>query len=167
MSQVVSAGLLVYRRNTGTVEVLLTHPGGPFWAKKDTWSIPKGEVEAAETPEAAAEREFYEETSLELSETSRLDLGEAAQGSHKINHIWAVEANPDLAAFKCTSTFVMEWPPRSGREQEFPENDRAAWFELASARRKVYKAQTVFIERLAEQLRVALPTADPEQQALL
>jgi predicted NUDIX family NTP pyrophosphohydrolase len=161
-----SAGILVFRRTADTVEVLLVHPGGPFWAKKDTWSIPKGELEADEDLLSAAVREFEEEVGFKPPEGQRISLGEAKQ-SGKTNYIWAVEGDADLKRFK-SNTFTMEWPPKSGQEQEFPENDRARWFDLAAAQGKVFKNQTGFIERLAETLGTTIEVnAKPEQQSLL
>ena len=160
-----SAGILVFRRTVSAVEVLLVHPGGPFWAKKDSWSIPKGELETDEDLFSGAAREFEEEVGIKPPAGKQLELGEFKQGSAKTNHIWAVEGEVDLKDFKC-NTFIMEWPPKSGVEQEFPENDRAAWFDLGTARRKLFKGQVIFIDRLAEQLNVEV-AAEPEQQSLL
>lgn len=151
-----SAGILVYRKKNGTAEVLLTHPGGPFWAKKDTWSIPKGETDEGEDLISAAKREFEEEMGSNPPENQFHDLGQSRQGD-KINYIWAVEGDFDITRFVCTSTVTMEWPPKSGQQQSFPENDRAQWFSLGEAKKKVYKSQTVFIERMAEMLEVKIP----------
>lgn len=165
----ISTGLLVYRKGAQSVEVLLGHPGGPFWARKDSWSIPKGEVGSDETEQTAAQREFQEETGLDVPEEPRLYLGEAPQGSSKINHIWAVEADPDLAKFQCSSQVNIEWPPKSGNNLEFPEIDRVAWHSLSQAGKKLFKAQTVFIERLAEELDITIhpPDEDEPQLSLL
>ena len=160
-----SAGILVFHRQGGKVEVLLAHPGGPFWAKKDKWTVPKGELEPDEDLLTGAAREFEEEVGVKPPTGERLELGEFKQGSAKVNHIWAIEGDVDLRAFK-SNTFSMEWPPKSGVQQEFAENDRAAWFDLATARRKLFTAQGVFIDRLAELLDVTL-TTDPEQLSLL
>lgn len=167
-----SAGILVFRKRGNTVEVLLVHPGGPFWAKKDSWSIPKGELEAGEQRQSAALREFEEEVGFKPPDGELINLGEAKQNS-KVNHIWAVAGDVDLKQFKSNS-FTMEWPPKSGQEQEFPENDRAAWFDLATAKTKLYQYLAVFIDRLAEAIGADIPiiTADPapdlpEQQSLL
>lgn len=161
-----SAGLLVFRRNADSVEVLLVHPGGPFWARKDSWSIPKGELEEDEELQSAAAREFTEETGFPPPAGELIGLGEARQGS-KLNSIWAVEGDVDLKQFK-SNTFTMEWPPKSGQEAEFPENDRAAWFDLATARTKLFKYQTAFLDRLAEALQVTIAAkVAPEQQSLL
>ena len=142
-----SAGLLLYRRIDAAIEVLLVHPGGPFWAGKDehAWSLPKGEFEADEAPLAAARREFAEETGF-LPEGTPLDLGIEKHGGKAI-HAWAIEGDCDPAAIRSNS-FTMEWPPRSGRFGEFPEVDRAAWFDLDTARAKIHKGQIAFIDAL-------------------
>jgi predicted NUDIX family NTP pyrophosphohydrolase len=145
-----SAGLLVFRRGAeGNTEVLLVHPGGPFWSRKDAgaWSIPKGEVEAGEELAAVAEREFAEELGRPAPEGTRTDLGEITQAGGKRVQAWAVEG--DFDATDITSNgFEMEWPPRSGRRQSFPEVDRVAWFSLEDARQKVNAAQVELLERL-------------------
>jgi predicted NUDIX family NTP pyrophosphohydrolase len=147
-----SAGLLLFRRGDGEPEVLLGHPGGPFWKKKDhgAWSIPKGLIVPGETPLAAAKREFAEETGHHPSGEA-IPLGEARQPGGKIVHIWAVQDDWDTALLQ-SNMFEMEWPPRSGRRQSFPEIDRAAWFKVADARLKILKGQAVFIDRLLEAL---------------
>jgi predicted NUDIX family NTP pyrophosphohydrolase len=147
-----SAGLLLYRRTAGGIEVLLGHPGGPFWRNKDmgSWSIPKGLIGAGESPLAAAKREFVEETGYKPRGKS-LPLGAAKQPGGKIVHVWAVEDNWDAALLK-SNMFEMEWPPGSGRRQSFPELDRAAWLSLAEARAKLLKGQVVFLDRLVEAL---------------
>jgi predicted NUDIX family NTP pyrophosphohydrolase len=148
-----SAGILMYRRRQGIVEVLLAHPGGPFWAKKDlgAWSIPKGEFEPDEVPLDAAKREFEEETSLSVT-GEFIPLTPIKQSGGKIVHIWAVEGDCDASAIK-SNTFMIEWPPRSGRQQAFPEIDRAEWFSLDDAKEKVTKGQRGFIEELRQLLR--------------
>jgi len=155
-----SAGLLLFRRRDGGVEVFLVHPGGPFWARKDThaWSIPKGEPGADEDTLQAARREFTEETGLDVS-GDFVSLAPRKQPGGKIVHAWAVEADCDPAAVR-SNLFSMEWPPRSGRRQEFPEIDRAAWFPLADAREKIHKGQIVLLDELAQLLaaREAGPT---------
>jgi predicted NUDIX family NTP pyrophosphohydrolase len=145
-----SAGLLVYRRKSDRLEVLLAHPGGPFWAKKDdgAWSIPKGEVSEGEEHEACARREFREETGLDTPGPG-VDLGSVKLKSGKVLRAWAVDGDPDLSRF-VSNSFSMEWPPRSGRMQEFPEVDRAAFFGLDEARRKINAGQTEFLRRLEE-----------------
>jgi predicted NUDIX family NTP pyrophosphohydrolase len=147
-----SAGILLYRLAGGAPEVLLVHPGGPFWARKDAgvWSIPKGEYEEGEDPHACALREFEEETGSALPESRLIDLGEVSQKSGKLVTAWAAEGDLDADAIE-SNTFTMEWPPRSGRTAEFPEVDRAAWFE-AEAREKLNAAQAEFLDRLMERL---------------
>ena len=143
---------MLYRRTAGGIEVLLGHPGGPFWRNKDmgSWSIPKGLIGAGESPLAAARREFVEETGYKPRGKS-LPLGAAKQPGGKIVHVWAVEDNWDAALLK-SNMFEMEWPPGSGRRQSFPELDRAAWLSLAEARAKLLKGQVVFLDRLVEAL---------------
>jgi predicted NUDIX family NTP pyrophosphohydrolase len=144
-----SAGLLVYRVTDRGVEVLLGHMGGPFWARKDAgaWSIPKGEYPAEEDPFHAACREFAEELGLPAPAGSAADLGEVRQSGGKTVRAWAVEGQVDPASVK-PGTFTLEWPPRSGRKQEFPEVDRVAWFAPEEARTKLVRAQTAFVDRL-------------------
>jgi predicted NUDIX family NTP pyrophosphohydrolase len=148
-----SAGLLLYRRRKGRIEVLLGHMGGPFWARKDerAWSIPKGEHPDAEDALAAARREFAEETGTRPPDGPTLDLGEVRQSGGKRVTAWAVEGDLDVASVK-SNTFLLEWPPRSGRPQEFPEIDRAGWFDLDTARRKIVKGQVALVDRLEERL---------------
>jgi predicted NUDIX family NTP pyrophosphohydrolase len=145
-----SAGLLLYRLKGDGTEVLLGHPGGPFWSKKDlaSWSIPKGLIAAGETPLAAAKREFAEETGHRPRGKS-VSLGEARQPGGKLVRVWAVEGDWDAANLR-SNMFEMEWPPRSGQRQLFPELDRAAWFDIADARAKILKGQVVFLDRLLE-----------------
>jgi predicted NUDIX family NTP pyrophosphohydrolase len=148
----VSAGLLLWRRNESGVEVLLGHPGGPYFAKRDdgSWSVPKGEYEWGEEPIAAAYREFTEELGIAPPPGDPVPLGYAQSGP-KVNYVWALEGDLDAAAAR-SNTFTMEWPPRSGREQEFPELDRADWFDLETARRKIFAGQLPFLDRLADYL---------------
>jgi predicted NUDIX family NTP pyrophosphohydrolase len=149
-----SAGLLVYRRTGGGLEVLLVHPGGPFWAKKDdgAWSVPKGEYESDEDPLEVALREFAEEIGAEPPDhATAVSLGELRQPSGKVVRAWAVEGDLDVSEVR-SNTFEMEWPPRSGRTQEFPEVDRAGWFGLEEARRKLLRGQVGFLDRLEELL---------------
>jgi predicted NUDIX family NTP pyrophosphohydrolase len=144
-----SAGLLMFRRGAGgELEVLLAHPGGPFWRAKDAgaWSIPKGEYEEPEEPLAAALREWAEETGFDASPPF-LALGEVALKSGKRIVAWAFEGDCDPARLRC-NTFEMEWPPQSGRLQRFPEIDRAEWFTPDEARVRLHPAQAAFIERL-------------------
>ena len=147
-----SAGLLVYRRTGGELEVLIVHPGGPFWAKKDdgAWSVPKGEYEPDEDPLEVALREFEEEIGAEPPDhATAVSLGELRQPSGKVVRAWAVEGDLDVSEVR-SNTFEMEWPPRSGRTQEFPEVDRAGWFGLEEARRKLLRGQVGFLDRLEE-----------------
>jgi predicted NUDIX family NTP pyrophosphohydrolase len=141
-----SAGILLRRGD----EVLLVHPGGPFWAKKDAgaWSIPKGEYEDGDDPRACALREFQEELGTALPEgTELVDLGTVRQKSGKVITAFAAEGDLDTETIT-SNTFEIEWPPRSGRTQEFPEVDRAAWFSIAEARDKLNPAQAEFLVRL-------------------
>ncbi len=148
----VSAGILLYRRGEAGVEVLLVHPGGPFWVGRDlgAWSIPKGEVEPGEDLLAAARRELAEETGFG-AEGRALPLGEVRQRGGKVVHAWAVAGDADPARLR-SNAFEMEWPPRSGQTRSFPEIDRAAWFVPAEARRRLLTAQVPFLDRLAAAL---------------
>ncbi|MGN6257313.1 MAG: NUDIX domain-containing protein [Solirubrobacterales bacterium] len=151
-----SAGILLFRRDGGAMEFLLVHPGGPFWAKKDAgaWSIPKGGIEAEEEPRACAIRELEEELgpAPALEPEQLIELGSIKQRAGKVVEAWAAEAEFDPATL-ASNTFTMEWPPRSGKQQEFPEVDRAEWFDLATAREKILPAQAEFLDRLLERLR--------------
>ncbi|HXW17179.1 MAG TPA: NUDIX domain-containing protein [Candidatus Acidoferrales bacterium] len=143
-----SAGLLMYRKLRGQVEVLLAHPGGPFWAKKDegAWSIPKGEVDRGEDVLDSAKREFAEETGIEPR--GKLSaLGSVRQKSGKIVTAWAFEGDCDPQTIR-SNTFAMEWPPRSGKQQEFPEIDRAAFFSIEAARTKILASEAELLSRL-------------------
>jgi predicted NUDIX family NTP pyrophosphohydrolase len=144
----ISAGLLLYRlRNTG-IEVFLVHPGGPFWSGKDigAWSIPKGLIAPNEDPLSAAQREFHEETGFTVSGHFH-QLGPVKKISGKIIYAWAVQGDCDPSGIK-SNAFTMEWPPHSGKHGEFPEVDRAAWFETAEAKRKIHQEQVPLIEEL-------------------
>lgn len=148
-----SAGLLLHRLRDGRREVFLVHPGGPFWANKDehAWSIPKGEFDpTTEDAWSTAAREFAEETGVAVPEGEPVPLGEVRQ-SRKLVHVWALEGSVD-ADEVVSNTFEMEWPPRSGRTQAFPEVDRAAWFDLETARVKLHKGQVAIVDRLVETL---------------
>jgi predicted NUDIX family NTP pyrophosphohydrolase len=147
-----SAGILLFRRRGATVEVLLVHPGGPFFAKKDdgAWSIPKGLIDDGEDALAAAKREFAEETGGTAAGEA-IALGDFRQPGGKIVTAFAVEGDFDLADFRSMS-FTMEWPPRSGRQAEFPEADRAAWFGLAEARVKMLKGQVAILDVLKQRI---------------
>ena len=148
-----SAGLLLYRVRHGEPEVLLGHMGGPFWARKDerAWSIPKGEYGDDEDALAAARREFAEETGSAPPEGEAVALGEVRQSGGKRVVAWALAGDLDPATVR-SNTFVMEWPPRSGRQQEFPEIDRAEWFGLGTARSKVVKGQVPLLDALEQKL---------------
>jgi predicted NUDIX family NTP pyrophosphohydrolase len=145
-----SAGILLHRQGNGGTEVLLVHPGGPFWARKDlgAWSIPKGEVDEGEDPRACALREFAEETGTRLPEAVLDDLGSVRLKGGKLMLAYAVAGELDAAAVR-SNTFELEWPPRSGRREQFPEIDRAEWFGLDDARAKLNPAQSELVDRLA------------------
>ncbi|HEY7076052.1 MAG TPA: NUDIX domain-containing protein [Solirubrobacteraceae bacterium] len=144
-----SAGILLYRRRDGVREVLLVHPGGPFWAKRDAgaWSIPKGEYADGEEPRACALREFEEELGTPLAAQELVELGSVRQRNGKVVTAFAAEGDLDPESVR-SNTFELEWPPRSGRRQEFPEVDRAGWFTLEQAREKLIPAQAGLLDRL-------------------
>jgi predicted NUDIX family NTP pyrophosphohydrolase len=148
-----SAGILLYRRGPGGPEVLLGHMGGPFWAKKDAgaWSIPKGEHGPDEDPLSVARREFEEELGSAVPPGNLVPLGAHRVTSAKVLTVWAAEGDLDATATR-SNTFELEWPPRSGRVQEFPEIDRAAWFALDEARAHLLTGQRPFLDRLVEVL---------------
>jgi predicted NUDIX family NTP pyrophosphohydrolase len=146
-----SAGILLHRLAGGELQVLLVHPGGPLWARRDAgaWSIPKGEyANGSEDPLAAALREFEEELGSPPPDGDALDLGEIRQKSGKRVRAWALEGDLDASAIT-SNTVIIEWPPRSGRQLEIPEVDRAEWFSLADAREKINPAQVALLDRLA------------------
>jgi len=147
-----SAGILLWRRRGDAIEVFLVHPGGPFWAKKDAgaWSIPKGEFGAGEDPQAAALREFEEETGFSVA-GELVPLKPIRQPSGKTVHAFAVEGDCNAENIR-SNRFAMEWPPRSGQQREFPEVDRAGWFGLSEARRKMLRGQAGFLDELSEML---------------
>jgi predicted NUDIX family NTP pyrophosphohydrolase len=149
-----SAGILVYRLGTLGLEVLLVHPGGPFWAKKDdgAWFIPKGQINTDETPLAAARREFSEELGFDPPPGEPLELGTVTNKGGKLIYCWALPGSLDLAAFH-SNTFLLEWPPRSGKEREFPEVDRAQYFGVEQASFKMHPAELPLLERLLIRLR--------------
>ena len=147
----VSAGLLLFKRVSDVLQVFLVHPGGPFWRNKDlgSWTLPKGEVRDDEDALNCARREFEEETGQKAT-GDFISLGEVRQAGGKMVKAWAVEG--DFSSDLQSNRFSMEWPPNSGRRQEFPEVDKAAWFPLAEARKRMNRAQTAFLDRLAEKV---------------
>src|SRR5262249_17112981 len=148
----VSAGFLMFKRVDDELQVFLVHPGGPFWRNKDegSWSIPKGEVRDREDALCCAQREFEEETGQKAT-GEFINLGEVGQAGGKMVRAWAVEG--DCSSEVHSNKFLMEWPPKSGRRQEFSEVDKAAWFSLAEARVRMNRAQSAFLDRLAQKLR--------------
>jgi predicted NUDIX family NTP pyrophosphohydrolase len=152
-----SAGILMYRQTGRGLEVLLAHPGGPFWRNRDegAWSIPKGEMDEGEDAAAAARREFLEETGCTL-EGALEPLGDIRQRGGKRVTAFAVEGDLDVDAIK-SNTFEIEWPPKSGRMQSFPEIDRAAWFDLTAAHVKILESQRQLLDRLADRAAVSAP----------
>lgn len=161
-----SAGLLIYRLVDRDPEVLLVHPGGPFWARKDAgaWSVPKGEHSSDEDPINVAEREFIEELGRPPPSGERWPLGTVVQSGGKHVQAWAIQGDLDVSEIR-SNTFEIEWPKGSGRSQSFPEVDKAAWFALDQARTKILPSQRSFLERLAESLPESQPkpgNADPE-----
>jgi predicted NUDIX family NTP pyrophosphohydrolase len=148
-----SAGLLLYRTGAAGVEVLIAHPGGPFWARKDegAWSIPKGEYAIGDDPWESAVREFTEELGLAPPDGSRIELGEVKQSGGKVVTVFAVGADLDVTDSR-SNTFEMEWPPKSGRLQAFPEVDRVAWVSVDTARVKLLKGQAPILDRLLIQV---------------
>jgi predicted NUDIX family NTP pyrophosphohydrolase len=144
-----SAGILLFRRTSGGLEVLLGHMGGPLWARRDeaAWSLPKGEYLADEEPLAAARREFVEEIGIPVPDVELVELGEVRQSSGKLVTAWAGESDPDLAGF-APGSFEMEWPRGSGRSRSFPEIDRVDWFDLTRARAALIAGQREFLDRL-------------------
>lgn len=153
-----SAGIVLYRLQGTEVEVLLVHPGGPFWAKKDaaSWSFPKGEYSEGEEPLAAAKREFKEETGFDVPADEPRELGEVKY-SNKLLKVWAVRGSIDARRVK-SNMFTMEWPPKTGKKQEFPEVDRAGWFPPAAAKQKLVAGQAELVHKLCEQLGVSAET---------
>jgi predicted NUDIX family NTP pyrophosphohydrolase len=147
-----SAGVALYRRTETRIEVFLVHMGGPFWAKKDdgAWTFPKGEYDEGEDPLTAARREFHEETGFDV-EGDFVPLDPIKQRGGKTIRLWAIEGDCDAAAIR-SGTFSLEWPPRSGRRQEFPEVDRAGWFAPDDAKRKLVPAQAAFVDQLARMI---------------
>jgi len=155
-----SAGILLYRVRDGELQVFLAHPGGPFWARKDegAWTIPKGEIDEGEEPFEAAKREFEEEIGVRL-EGPFMPLTPIRQKAGKTVLAWAVEGDCDAAKIQ-SNTFSMEWPPKSGKQAEFPEVDRAGWFTIDEARMKMLASQTPFLD----ELRSVIPASTPRQR---
>lgn len=143
-----SGGILAYKYVEGKLKVMLAHPGGPYWAKKDEWSIPKGLQESNETILNTAKREFEEETGCKIQK-NLLELGTIKQPSKKLITIFAVEMAIDVNKVK-SNLFEMEWPPKSGIVQKFPENDKAEWFTIEEAKKKIFKGQKGFLDKLVE-----------------
>jgi predicted NUDIX family NTP pyrophosphohydrolase len=156
MAKFMSAGLLMFRNRGESIEVLLVHPGGPFWSKKDegAWTIPKGEIGAGEDALAAAKREFAEETGLQ-PEGEFIPLGSIEQKGGKVVVAWAFEGNCDPGSLR-SNTFKLEWPPRSGRTETFPEIDRAEFFAIDDALRKINPAQRLILDKLSTECRRSL-----------
>jgi predicted NUDIX family NTP pyrophosphohydrolase len=150
-----SAGILLYRFQKDGVEVFLVHPGGPFWANKDkgSWSVPKGEYNDDEDALKAAQREFQEETGLSI-QGNFIELGEVRQPSGKRVRVWALENDQEVENIR-SNTFQLEWPPKSGKIQEFPEVDRGGWFSIPEARQKILKGQFPFLDKLEEKIKTA------------
>jgi predicted NUDIX family NTP pyrophosphohydrolase len=150
-----SAGILMFKGRGRALRLLLAHPGGPFWAKKDegAWSIPKGEYDEGEDPLAVARREFEEELGSPAPSGALTELGELVQPSRKRVTAYAIEGDLDPSSLE-SNLFKMEWPPRSGTMQSFPEVDRAQWFTVEEAREKILSGQRAFIERLLERLEI-------------
>ena len=149
-----SAGIVVFKRKGARLEVLLVHPGGPFWKNKESgaWSIPKGEPEESEELLSAARRELREEIGLE-AEGDLEDLGTIQQKGGKTVHAWAIEVDPDTVVAQVSNLFELEWPPRSGKKQAFPEIDRAEFFSLEEAETRINQAQRAFLDRLRTKVR--------------
>src|SRR5918995_3265879 len=152
MAKEQSAGILLYRFRDSELGIFLVHPGGPFWAKKDAgaWSIPKGEFAADENPVAAAKREFAEETGCAI-DGNFVELPPVKQPGGKLVYVWAVEGDCNAESIK-SNLFTLEWPPRSGKRKEFPEVDRAGWFDLKLAKEKILKGQVALLEDLQRKL---------------
>jgi predicted NUDIX family NTP pyrophosphohydrolase len=149
-----SAGIVVFKRKGARLEVLLVHPGGPFWKNKESgaWSIPKGEPEEGEELLSAARRELREEIGLEPQGDLK-DLGTIQQKGGKTVHAWAIEVDPDTVVAQVSNSFELEWPPRSGKRQTFPEIDRAEFFTLEEAETRINQAQRAFLDRLSMRVR--------------
>jgi predicted NUDIX family NTP pyrophosphohydrolase len=163
-----SAGLLVYRLKP-SLEVLLVHPGGPFWTRKDVWGIPKGEYDDILDPLEAAKREFEEEIGQRPPEGKTIDLGQIKNSSGKVITAWAIEGDMDVSVIT-SNTITLEWPPRSGKKIEMPEVDKADWIPAAIAVTKMHKGQDIFVERLTEHLGIEMGapevSSEPAQSSL-
>jgi predicted NUDIX family NTP pyrophosphohydrolase len=155
MTKKMSAGVLLYRTRDRRIEVFLVHPGGPYWKNKDagSWTIPKGEIEEGGDPLATARREFHEETGSHVA-GAFAPLAPLRQTGGKLVHAWAVKGDIDAASLT-SNKFLMEWPPRSGQQREFPEIDRGEWFPMAMAKEKILPAQQGFLEQLEQRLEIA------------
>jgi predicted NUDIX family NTP pyrophosphohydrolase len=161
-----SAGILVYRKQNAKVDVLLAHPGGPFFTKKDegVWSIPKGEAEEREDLLEAAKREFQEELGLPVPIGELAELNSIRQAGGKTVHAWAVEGDIDVSRV-VSNTFEMEWPPHSGNKQSFPENDKTEWFSLSEAAKKINPGQVEFLRQLAQILAIEFTLSDSNEKS--
>jgi predicted NUDIX family NTP pyrophosphohydrolase len=161
MGKKLSAGILLYRIRSHVIQVLLVHPGGPFWAKRDdgAWSIPKGEYDEETDSLEAAKREFHEETGYEI-QGDPVPLIPVRQPSGKVISVWAVEGELDATSIR-SNGFQMEWPPKSGQHQEFPEVDRADWFDLSTAPRKILPGQHPFLAQLKQMVQKRLDSGSP------
>ena len=155
-----SAGIVLYRRRLGAIEILLVHPGGPYWEHRDdaAWSIPKGEYEVDEEPLAAARREFEEETGIPAT-GNFIELGELRQPGGKVVSAWAFEGDCDPKDLR-SNTFTLEWPPKSGRQMEFPEVDRGSWYSVEEARRRLTPGQIIFVDRLLQKVGIPIPPSN-------
>jgi predicted NUDIX family NTP pyrophosphohydrolase len=162
-----SAGIMLYRQGDRGLEIFLVHPGGPFWAKKDvgSWSIPKGEYAEGEDALAAAKREFREETGFDLPKGQVSELGNVKY-NNKILSTWFLKGSIDARRVS-SNTFTMEWPPKTGRKQEFPEVDRAGWFPPAIAKQKLVKGQVELVDRLCEHIGSSVDEAESQSQMTL
>jgi predicted NUDIX family NTP pyrophosphohydrolase len=163
-----SAGILLYRHKGNEVEVFIGHHGSPLWSSKDSgaWTVPKGTIDGDETALQAARREFNEETGLAVPDGELFELGDIEQKNNKKVTVWAIEADIDTTNAK-SNLFDMEWPPRSGKIQKFPELDRLEWFDIKTAASKINPHQVPFLERLAQKLKLELSAELPSQASLL
>jgi predicted NUDIX family NTP pyrophosphohydrolase len=160
-----STGILVYRKQSGKTEVLLVHPGGPFWSKKDAWGIPKGEYYESEEPLEIAKKEFEEEIGQPAPAGQYIDLGEVKLSGKKLK-AFAIEGDVDASNI-VSNTVLLEWPPRTGQKIEVPEVDKAKWFSLSSAIDKMHKGQNELVERLSQMLNEPIESPDSPAQGSL